>query len=135
MKGKLLQDFEDISLSTTTLCCWHHFHGDTLSVGESPRCNLQLLDLFTEILLKSKQTVALDSETDLGRTMEGYGHEHFVAEARESQKDYRRIVGETQPHVPTFHPGDVKSLSGKPHMDMDMKLQPRDTAPHASRQD
>lgn len=42
--------------------------------------------------------MALDSETDLGGTMEGYGHEHFGADAaRESQKDYRRIVGETQP--------------------------------------
>ncbi|KAI4802986.1 hypothetical protein KUCAC02_006549 [Chaenocephalus aceratus] len=68
--------------------------------------------------------------------MEGYGHEHFGADAaRESQKDYRRIVGETQPPCADVSPRDVKSLSGKPHMDMGMKLQPRDTAPHASRQD
>lgn len=42
---------------------------------------------------------ARDSETDLGRSMEGYGYEHFgVDGAMESQQaDYRRIVGDTQP--------------------------------------
>ncbi|KAJ4924631.1 hypothetical protein JOQ06_003583 [Pogonophryne albipinna] len=121
MKGKLLQDFEDISLSTTTLCCWHHFHGDTLSVGESPRASKRWHWI---------QRLTLD-----GR-WRGMAMSTLVQMQRVRA---RRIIGELleklSPHVPTFHPGDVKSLSGKPHMDMGMKLQPRDTAPHASRQD
>ncbi|KAI9543193.1 hypothetical protein NQZ68_014124 [Dissostichus eleginoides] len=106
MKGKLLQDFEDISLSTTTLCCWHHFHGDTLS----------------------------------RLTLDGRWRGMVMSTLVQMQRGRaRRIIGKLleklSPHVPTFHPGDVKSLSGKLHMDMGMKLQPRDTAPHASRQD
>lgn len=52
--------------------------------------------------LHSKAKGPLDSETDLGRTMEECGYEHFGADgARESQQvDYRRIVGDTQlPHA------------------------------------
>lgn len=47
----------------------------------------------------------------------------------------RWIIGELwetlSPHIPMFQPGKSDIMSGKPHMAM--KLQPRDTAPHASR--
>lgn len=64
------------------------------------------MDIFTDFgnSVQKQATVEkakgpLDSETDLGQTMEGYGYEHFGAdEAMESQQvDYRRIVGDTQP--------------------------------------
>lgn len=52
-----------------------------------------------EAAQQCKRATGFFLETDLGRTMEGYGYEHFGADgAKESQQvDYRRIVGDTQP--------------------------------------
>lgn len=49
----------------------------------------------------------------------------------------RWIIGELwetlSPHVPVFHLGKVNTLCDEPHTAMDMKLQLRDTVPHASK--
>ena len=49
----------------------------------------------------------------------------------------KRIIGELwgtpSCHVGTLDPGKVNSTSGRPRMATDTRLQPRDTAPRASR--